>query len=140
MLVSFFSLFHLALALNALVRSLRERFGWGIGGGIARVGLMLGQVPLMWGRGLWTAALGPQRGVAASPEMPAWQALVLLMSGIGGPLIAFGVLYMAFRRAQDVPAAEEERAAGPVNAWLGVAIVDAVFVVIAVVAAVFVAE
>ena len=139
MVVSFFSLFHLALTLNALARSIRERFGWGIAGGLARLALMLAQVPLMWGRGLWTSVLGPQ-GVTPNLEMPAWEVDLVLISGIGGPLVSFGVLYLAYRRARDVPAAEEARAARPVNAWLGVAAQDAIFAVIGIAAAVFAAD
>ncbi|MBX3191544.1 MAG: hypothetical protein KF819_31400 [Labilithrix sp.] len=114
---------HLLLALNALVRSVLERFVLGSVGGLLRVVLVA--VSAVYG---FKSSFAGSDGPAAGP------ALVLLVAGGLGPIVSFLVLFMAYRRMREVPAAQEERASRVFKAWLGVGIIDAMSVVIAVAA------
>ncbi len=110
---------HVSLVLNASVRSVLERFVLGSAGGVLRV-VLLGVVTV----GTVKASFAASDAPAPSPAYGLLAALVL------GPMISFVVLFMAYRRMRDVPAAQEDRASRVFKAWLGVGIIDAMYVVI----------
>jgi len=110
---------HVSLVLNASVRSVLERFILGSAGGVLRV-VLLGVVTVSTVK----ASFAASDAAAPSPAYGLLAALVL------GPMISFVVLFMAYRRMRDVPAAQEDRASRVFKAWLGVGIIDAMYVVI----------
>jgi hypothetical protein len=114
------SIVHFALALNALLRCMRERFVVGIVGAVGRAALMVAVV-----------VLGFRLTFPGTQDPSAKEAAAFLMAIVFGPLISFTVLVIAKRRAQNAPAADEERLERPFTAWLPVAIIDAMFVVAA---------
>lgn len=114
---------HVLLVLNASVRSVVERFILGSVGGVLRA-VLLGVVTV----NAFKASLAVSSGPAPTPAYGLLAALVL------GPIVSFVVLFVAYRRMRDVPAAQENRASRVFKAWLGVSILDAMFVVIAVAA------
>lgn len=126
MVIGFASLLHILLCVNAIVRSSRERWMIGVGGGALRIALMVPAIVAvlttpassLLGFGSHPATVGGALGVA------------LLIAAVAGPLVSFGTVAVAWRRTRDVPAAEDERAGRPLVAWVGVAVLDAIFVVI----------
>ncbi len=69
---------------------------------------------------------------------PATATVMALAATVLGPVVSFAVLGIAHRRKKDVPAAQEERLGRPFNAWLPVALLDAAFLMINLLATVFV--
>lgn len=125
-LIPLFMLGFLLVVLNALLRSIRERFVLGVVGGAVRAGLL----SLATVEGL-RADLAHMAG---HPDPSGLQAFILANAPIAGPAVSFGVLFVAYRRTQDLPAADEQRARRPFGAWLSVALIDAVLIVIGFVA------
>jgi hypothetical protein len=115
---AFILIVHFAVTVNALQRCVRERFVVGIVGGIGRAALMITAIVLGF-RLTFPGTDGPSASHGAA----------FLMATMGGPLISFTTVVLAKRRAQNAPAAEEERLERPFTAWLPVAIIDAMFVV-----------
>jgi hypothetical protein len=116
----FVAIVHVLLVLNASLRSTLERFVLGAAAGVLRV-VLLGVVTVNAFKATFatTAATSP-------PPNPA-----LLAALVVGPIVSFVVLVVAYRRMRDVPAALEDRASRVFKAWLGVGIIDAMYVVIA---------
>jgi hypothetical protein len=115
----FITIVHFAVTVNAFVRSLRERFVFGTLGALVRGALMIiGTV------------VGIRLLLADSASPPAGPALVALITAVVGPIVSFAVLWVAHRRTRNVPAAQEERLGRPFNAWLPVALIDAAWVAI----------
>lgn len=137
MLTYFVSLVHVAAMLNALTRSAQQRFFAGVLGAILRIGLVVAQLTLTWGRAApMMSFFGPARETTdAAPN-----AMLGLLVAIGGPFLSLAMFLFAHARAKDAPAEEEKRAARPANAWLIVLLLDGAFLVIAVAAALFVAD
>jgi hypothetical protein len=133
-----FSILHLVLAIRAAIRSHTGRFLLGSVGGIVRVLMMIAAVALSFDRvGLLLApslAIGGPR--ASAPVSPA-VSLLLITLALGGPLLSFVISYRAWRRFQDVPAVQEEALQRPFSAWLPVGILDALYLLIPVGAAIF---
>lgn len=123
MLVVFVSILQLAAIANAFVRFVRDRFVVGTLGALVRALLLvvgaLGDLSVR-------AVTFPGSDVPAPPG----PLLIALAAAVLGPLLSFALLWVAHRRRQDVPAADEERLARPFMAWLPVALFDAAFVVI----------
>jgi len=115
----FFSLFELALVLNAIRRSVQSRFLGGIGLAVARLGVLFAAVAMSW-------TAGSTNGISS----------VMLLCGALGPLLSFAALGLAWHRKGSVaPASEEaEPRERTFTAWMGVAILDAMFVVVAIAA------
>ncbi len=132
-----FSLLHLVLAVRALARSVTERFVFGVVGGLVRIGLMVVGAMLALKQSAFIMLPGvnlhasPSEGSSASAS-----AAALLLVSIAGPVLSASVLWASYRRFHDVPFAEEEKLQRPFNAWLPVGILDAIYVVIAISAAV----
>ena len=114
---------HVCLVVNASVRSVLERFILGAAGGVLRA-VLLGVVTV----GTFKASFATSDVPAPSPAYGLLAALIL------GPIVSFVVLFTAYRRMRDVPAAQEDRASRVFKAWLGVGIIDAMYVVIAIAA------
>jgi hypothetical protein len=130
MFVVFGSVLQLLALVNAFIRSLKERFVVGTVGALVRAALLLsGVIGAVWSRFVHF----PGSDVAA----PATASLMALGATVLGPVVSFAVLWIAYRRKKDVPAAHEERLGRPFNAWLPVALLDAAFVLINVLATVF---
>ena len=133
-----FSLVHLVLTFRALLRSLSERFFFGIVGGLLRAALML--VGAVIGFKQAAVVMLPHMTLRLSPSDPSLaSSLVLLFVSVAGPVVTFALLWIDYRRFQSVPAAREEELQRPFRAWLPVAILDALYVVITV-GAVWIAE
>lgn len=62
-----------------------------------------------------------------------WLGPIALIAVVAMPAASFTATFQAYRKTQNVSAAEEARASRPFNAWLPVAIVDAIIVVVALV-------
>lgn len=128
-----FSILHLVLTIRALLRSLAERFVFGIVGGFLRAGLMM--VGAVIGFKQAAIVMLPHMTLRLSPrerEPSLALSLALLLVSVLGPVVTFSVLFTSYRRCQHVPAAQEEKLQRPFRAWLPVGIVDAIYVVIAV--------
>ena len=119
MVVAFASLLHLVLCFHAAVRCIRER--WPIGGlaALVRAGLVVV---------VGLAAVATPLSVTPSPTA-AWLSLSAVAAGIGGPILSFFVVYLAWRRTVDVPASQEDAAGRPLAAWVPVGVLDGIFVV-----------
>ncbi len=111
-----------SVSIRALVASKRERF---------RVGVYAGAL-----RALTVIPLGMSLVVAYFPRLTGplpWVGPLVVVAIALMPSSSFVALGKAFRLTQNVPAIQEEQASRPFNAWLPVAIVDAILVVIALV-------
>jgi hypothetical protein len=113
----------------ALFRSLAGRFWIGIGAGLVRLGLALASVPILFLSGF---------AGADSPSLNFVLAWTLV--SIGGPMLSFVTLAIAFTRGWDVPARDEERKRKPMLAWFAVALLDVVVLLITVVIPAILAE
>lgn len=120
-----FSVLQLVLVIRAFMRSAAEKFPVGIALGLARVALML-----------WAAAISFRQ---ASIVIMSGLTLRLPASGgtlsapfvaLAGPLVSFAVLAVSWKRYRNAPAANEEKLRRPFEAWLPVAILDAMYVVV----------
>jgi hypothetical protein len=110
---------------RALVVSAREKFG---------VGTLLGAARLLLAVVVAWAVVS---FVAVPPR--AELALLIVAAEVFGPLLSAVIVFAAWRRYQDVPAADEARLERPFGAWLPVAILDAFWAIILIGAAVLVA-
>lgn len=117
------SIVHLLVTLNALVRSFSSRFWVGAIAGVLRAVLMVVGI-----------IVGFRLSFPGSEGPPPGPALIALVVAVLGPVVSFGTLFVAHWRASNVPARDEERMGRPFMAWLPVALLDAAFVVIAIVA------
>jgi hypothetical protein len=126
-LLPFALLGHFILIVNATAGSIGQRFTPGVFGGIVRANLTI-----VVGISSLAAAFSSGRD---SP--PSIVAALLIPALILGPVVSFAVLFVAYRRARDTPAAQEEQAERLVNAWLAVGIGDAIGIVIALFAALY---
>src|SRR5689334_11874751 len=122
MFAVFISVLQLIAVVNAFIRSLQERFVVGIVGALARGALLV------------AGAIGAVAALSA-PSVAAGASMALAAI-ILGPLISFATIWFAHRRKRDVPAAEEELRGRPFKAWLPVALFDAAFVAINILATV----
>lgn len=113
---------NLALSVRALRGSLGEQFSVGTLGAVVR-GLTV--VPLSM---LLLAAYFPR----LTGPLP-WLVPIALIAVVAMPASSFIATFQAYRKTQNASAADEERASRPLNAWLPVAIVDAIVVVVALV-------
>ena len=119
----FLSIAHLFLALYAIVRSTVAHFWLGtIAGALRAVLIAVG------------AVVGLRLGFLGGADPPVGLARLALVIGVVGPVLSFATVFIAYRRMSNVPAREEEAALRPFMAWLPVAIVDAIFVVLAIMA------
>lgn len=109
------------LAVRALVASRHETFQLGVYAACAR---LVALVPLGV---LLMAAYFP----GLLPVLP-WGGFAAMGASALMPLVSFVTIWKAHQRTQDAPAADEERASRPFDAWLPIAIVDAIMVVIVV--------
>jgi hypothetical protein len=127
MIVVFASVVQLAVIVNALVGSLRERFVLGAGGAILRALLLIsGAVGAVWERSV--------RFPGSEVPTPLGASVLLVAAVVLGPLVSFVVTWIARRRAKDALPLDEEPLTRPFNAWLPVALIDAAYVVITVLA------
>lgn len=117
------TLLELAAILRALFVCFKERFSFGGVAAVARLVLLVVGVIAYF---VVLARSGAAPEAQASPP----QAIVLVAALWGGPLTSFVTLWQASRRAHDVPAAQEEQLGRPFDAWLPVALIDAVWIVI----------
>jgi multisubunit Na+/H+ antiporter MnhC subunit len=121
----FVSVIQFATIVNAFIKSLGERFTLGAIGALVRAALLiLGSAGAVWSR----FVSYPGSDIPA----PALASFMVMTAVVLGPMLTGMVLWVAYRRCKDVPAAEEERLGRPFNAWLPVGLFDAVFVVISV--------
>ena len=123
-LVSVLQLFAVA---NAFVRSLQARFLVGAAAAVLRALLIVGGT----GAVLFARTIAAP-GAGAPIPLPA--AALGLVAAVGGPVVSFATLWLAHRRKRDAPAAQEEALGIPFRAWLPVALFDAAFVAINVLA------
>jgi hypothetical protein len=124
-----FSLLHLVLTIRALLRSLSQRFVFGIVAGLLRAGLML--LGAVIGFKQAAIVMLPHMTLRLSPSEPSFAlSLGLLFVSVVGPIVTFSLLWASYRRFQDVPAAQEEKLERPFRAWLPVGILDAIYVVV----------
>ena len=119
----FISVLQLAAIVNAFFRSVSERFTLGIVGALVRAGLLAaGAIAAVLVRSV--------RYPGSDVPVPSVPGLFVLVGTVLGPMVSFFVLWMAYRRKADAPAAQEERASRPFGAWLPVALFDGAFVAI----------
>jgi hypothetical protein len=123
----FIAIVHFAVTVNALVRSVAERFIVGIWGGAMR-SVLLVLAAVLGFRVTFPGAGGPSAGAAVGA----------VVAAVVGPLVSFFVVFVAYRRTRNIPAKDEERAGRPLLPWVAVACIDAIYVVIALLAAAFV--
>jgi len=131
------SFLQVALTIRAIMRSVAERYVLGIVGGLARVALMglgavasLGQMSIVMLPGITLKS-------PATHDPSVLASVGLLLAGVGGPLLTFVVVWTAHRATRDIPAAQEERASRPFMAWVPVAVLDAMYLVVSIGAAAF---
>jgi hypothetical protein len=110
----------LALSVRALKGSLGEQFPLGTFAALVRASTVL---PL----GALMLAIYFPRLTGPLP----WLGPVALVAVAAMPAASFTAIVQAYRKTLNVSAADEERASRPFNAWLPVAIADAIVVVIA---------
>ena len=122
MLGLFVQFFVVFLAGCALYRSVRLRFWVGTLGGVLRIAVAVGAIPI----GL-RLSFPPSGGPSAST------AALALALGVVGPVVSLAVLYVAYSATRDVPVAEEQRLSPRFGAWLPIACIDAVLLAIAVI-------
>jgi hypothetical protein len=105
----------------ALFRSIGGRFWVGIGAGLVRLGLALAAIPILFLSGF-------AGGDSASRDFVLAWALV----SIGGPALSFVTVIIALTRGWDAPARDEERKRKPMLAWIAVALLDVVVLLVTV--------
>ena len=107
---------HLFLTVNACLRSFAGRWLLGGIGAIVRIFLMIAV----------TMASARIRGAGAEPSTGFFVALVV------SPLLSFVLLGLAYHRRTRLPAGSEAETIADkvVTAWIAVAVIDAMFVVI----------
>jgi hypothetical protein len=122
------SLLLFVLVVRAALRSYRERFPLGAIGGAVRAVSMIAalaigfdSVGLVMMPGIKIGSASARAGAPVSPAV----ALLPLVLEVGGPILSLVVAYRAWKRFQDVPAAQEEALQRPFDAWLPPAILDA---------------
>jgi hypothetical protein len=125
------SLLYLVLIARALVRSFSSRFVFGIVVGLMRVVLMVAALVVCLQHGVMIMLPGLTLRSTDSSAV-AGSALY----AIAGPVLTFALVFASWRRFQNVPAAQEEMLQRPFAAWLPVGILDAIYVAIAIAAAV----
>ena len=134
-----FSLLHFVLTVRALLRCASEKYLVGVVGSLVRALLLVLGAVLVSKRSM-IVMIPPLPTLtvnrAATESEPS---LVLPLLAIVGPLLTFALLWVAYRRFQDVPAAQEEKLQRPFDALLPVGIVDAIGLVIFVGAVAFAA-
>jgi hypothetical protein len=108
----------------AIVRSSAARFVPGAVAGMARLAMAIVALPLIFVSS-FRSTDGPSPLVAVG---------VFVLS-VGGPLLSFGTVFAAYWRARDVPMREEESMRKPFVAWVPVALLDGLNVVLLVFAA-----
>ena len=124
------SVLHLVLTVRALLRCVSERYVFGIVGGLARAALIVVGACIGGGGGAVVMLPGLTLTLSPSGESSLERVLGQLVLSALGPALAFAVLWASYRRFHDAPAAEEEERQRPFRAWLPVAIVDAIYVVV----------
>jgi uncharacterized membrane protein YhaH (DUF805 family) len=108
-----------SLNIRAFVRCLDERFHLGvIAGAVRALVVVLLTALLLWG-------YFPRLGGG----LPWWVGRAILPLAVAQPLLALPVLALAYRRMHDAPAAMEQHASRPFDAWLPIGILDAILVV-----------
>ena len=117
----FASFLQLAATVNAFLRCLQNKFVLGAVGALVRVALLLAGAA-----SLFVVKAQQAGGTSASGGIT----LLALVATVGGPLVSFVVLAIAYRRMRGLSAAQEEEASRPFRAWLPVALFDAAFVAI----------
>ncbi len=110
------ALVHFLACVYATVRSASSGFRFGVRAGVVRACLLV------------LATAFALRGTSLLVSATA--------TWLGAPL-SFATVFVAYRRARDVPAAKQEAADRPFMAWVPTAIIDALTVLIAVASAVF---
>jgi hypothetical protein len=121
--LGFFSLLQFALCVRALVGCLRERFGIGSAGAVARLTLMA----LVAAASL-SSPISLIPGLHQPGIVIGWAAIATVVGAVGGPLVSLGVLAVAYLRSRNVPMADEERVGRPFSLWLPVGLLDAIYV------------
>lgn len=112
-----------ALGVRAFTGSKREQFWLGVYAASVR---SLALVPL----GLMLIASYFPRLTGPLP----WLGSVVLIALAIMPIASFSAIWQAYQGTLNAPAVDEERAARPFDTWLPVAIVDAISLVVALVA------
>jgi hypothetical protein len=105
----------------ALVRSIGGRFWVGIGAGLARLGLALAAIPILF-----------LSGFAAGDSASRTFVLAWALVSIGGPALSFVTVIIALARGWDAPARDEERKRKPMLAWIAVSLLDVVVLLVTV--------
>ena len=114
-----------AVTVNAIVRSSAIGFGWGIFLGVARVAIsVLGMVV-----GFWFL-------VRDEADPASGSAMAAIALGVLGPLVSIVATFVAHHRKEVGLALDEEANTRLFLAWMAVALLDAIFVVIGIAAAV----
>lgn len=108
---------------RALSGSIGQRFPLGVGAGMLLVAVAIG-----------LSALGLKMFFPGSDGPPPWLGAAILALAAAMPAVSFPVVFVAYRRTVDVPAAQEEAASRPLRVWLPAGIVSAIIVVIGLVA------
>jgi len=109
-----------SLNIRAIARCRDARSRLGVVAGAARgLVVVLLTVLLLWG-------YFPRLGGG----IPRWVGPAILGLAVAQPLLSFPVLAVTYRQMRDAPAAQEEQASRPFDAWLPVGILDAVLLVI----------
>ncbi len=127
MLGLFITAIFVAVTVNAIVRSISLGFGLGVFLGVARIAItVLGLVMGFWF--LFQDEADPKSG----------SALAAIALGVLGPLTSVVATFAAHHRKEVSPALDEERETRLFLAWLPVLLLDAVFVVIGIGAALLV--
>jgi hypothetical protein len=123
----FIAIVFVAVTVNAIVRSASAGFGWGVFLGVARVAISIaGVVVGFWF--LFQHAADPSSG----------SAVVAIVLGVLGPLVSLVATLLAHHRKEVGLALDEEGDTRLFLAWMAVVLLDAIFVVIGVAAALLV--
>jgi hypothetical protein len=130
------SVLHLVLTIRAIVRSISEKFLFGVIGGIGRAALMVLGALMSFQQMSLLMLPGFTLRFLPSTFPSALLSAGLLLVALGGPILTFAIVWAAHRRTKNVPAAQEEKVGRPFMAWVPVAILDAMYLVVSVGAAV----
>lgn len=126
MLLAFASLTQLVLCVIATFRCAQERWLLGLAGGALRITLLaVSALAVLSSPFSFVPGLGHRPAVVSGGL-----AFAALIAAIAGPLTSFTVTALAWRRTSNLPAAQEQRASRPLRAWILVAAIDAIFVVL----------
>ena len=127
MLGLFIAIVFVAVTVNAIVRSVLAGFGWGVFLGMARIAISIAGLLV----GLWFL-------VQTEADTGSSSAVHAIVLGVLGPVVSLVATLLVHHKKEVGLALDEEGNTRLFLAWMAVALLDAIFVVIGVAAALLV--